>query len=63
MLSKEKSMENIMDLIVQAQKKYPEWRMGQTLSNAAKAGGWKEFDIFFCPNEKIVDGLKKILET
>lgn len=56
-------MENIMDLILQVQKKYPGWRMGQTLSNAAKAGGWKEFDIFFCPDEKIIEGLRKIIET
>lgn len=63
MLYKEESLHNIMDLVVQVQKKYPEWRMGQVLSNAAKAGGWKEFDIFFCQDEKIIEGLKKILKT
>lgn len=49
-------------LIQAAREQYPELRLGQLLTDAAKAGGWKNQDIFYCPDDVIADGLKKMLD-
>lgn len=36
----------------------PSLRIGQLISDAARAGGWDQFDVFYCPDEKIVKGLR-----
>lgn len=38
-------------------------RIGQLISNAARAGGWESNDVFYCPNEVILNGLNKIVAT
>ena len=52
----------IIDLVIKAKEKLPSLRFGQLLSNAAEIGGWKGQDIFYCPDEVIIDGLKKIIK-
>lgn len=39
--------------------KNQELRLGQLISDAAKAGGWKDSDIFYCPDEVLLKGLKE----
>lgn len=41
----------------------PQIRLGQLISNAARAGGWENNDVFYCPNEVILNGLNKIAAT
>lgn len=51
-----------IELLIQAaREQYPELRLGQLLTKAAQAGGWKNQDIFYCPDNIIADGLKKML--
>lgn len=40
---------------------HPEIRVGQTISNAAFAGGWNDNDVFYCPNDVIINGLKELI--
>ena len=40
----------------------PELRLGQLISNAARAGGWDNDDVFYCPDHILLNGLKKLAE-
>ena len=62
MNSKRTDNDIIIDFIIQAKEKLPSLRFGQLISNAAEIGGWKGQDIFYCPDEVIIDGLKKIIK-
>ena len=53
--------EELLQLISEAIVKHPELRLGQLLENAAYFGDWKNTDIFYCPDEVLVTGLKIIL--
>ena len=53
--------EELLQLISEAIEKHPELRLGQLLENAAHFGGWKNTDIFYCPDEVLVTGLRIIL--
>lgn len=39
----------------------PELRIGQIMVSAAKLGGWKPDDIFYCPDEVLHLGFSKLL--
>lgn len=54
-------MTEILFLIRRCMKIYPELRFGQLISNAAFKGGWKDNDMFYCPDKIIADGLLKLL--
>lgn len=38
----------------------PGMRLGQLVTNAAKAAGWEQFDVFYCPDSKLRDGLRTL---
>lgn len=40
----------------------PGMRLGQLVTNAAKAAGWEQFDVFYCPDSQLRDGLKILAE-
>ena len=50
-------------LIKSVQKKYPDWRIGQIISNAAAESGWPDTDIFYIPDSQLEVGLKRMLES
>lgn len=41
---------------------FPMLRYTQIVSNAAKAGGWNNNDVFYCPDETLLRGLRILLE-
>ena len=43
-------------------KRHPELRFLQLMYIAAKNGGWKNDDIFYCPDDVLIAGLKKIVD-
>lgn len=45
-------------LLSMASKYYPEMRMCQIITNAAKHAGWTNDDVFYCPDETLIKGLK-----
>lgn len=50
----------ILYWIVDIAEKHKELRLCQLLSIAADKGGWKESDLFYCDDETLFDGLKKL---
>ena len=40
----------------------PSLRLGQLISNAARAGGWEQLDVFYCPDSTILKGLQILTE-
>ena len=53
----------IMQLLLKAREKFPELRTGQTMFLAAKKVGWSGNDLFYCPDETIITGLKALLTS
>lgn len=53
--------EEIINLVNKLKIKHPELRIGQIMIISAKKGGWTTDDIFYCPNEIILKGLKNML--
>ena len=41
---------------------HPELRFQQIMTIAAHEAGWKDNDLFYCPNEIIENGLAMLLE-
>lgn len=41
---------------------YPELRFQQIMTIAAQRAGWKENDLFYCPDDVINQGLEKTLK-
>ena len=41
---------------------HPELRFLQLMSIAAKEGGWTNDDIFYCPDDILIAGLKKLVD-
>lgn len=41
---------------------YPELRVGQIIVNAASKGGWSQNDIFYCPDNVLLNGLKLLCD-
>lgn len=42
-------------------RKYPQLRLGQILECAAEYGGWDQEDLFYVPDETLMNGLNKLL--
>lgn len=42
---------------------HPELRFNQIISIAAKRAGWKDDDLFYCPDEIIVKGLDALISN
>lgn len=55
--------DNLLIAIGTAISNTPQLRIGQLIANAAKAGGWEDTDVFYCPDEVILDGLNKLAAT
>ena len=45
-------------LVSQVNQKHPELRLCQIISNAANKAGWDNNDLFYLPDEKLLEGLK-----
>lgn len=52
---------DIRVLLGKIHKKSPELRLCQILSIAAHKAGWKDDDLFYCPDEVILKGLNAII--
>lgn len=48
--------------LIEAAYANPGMRLGQLVTNAAKAAGWEQFDVFYCPDSQLRDGLKILTE-
>lgn len=57
-----KSAITIMEFVTTVKLYHPELRVGQILSNAAHKGGWKDNDIFYCPDDTLKRGLVMMIE-
>lgn len=55
-------MNEILSLIKVINNKYPMLRFQQMMSIAAQKAGWKDDDLFYCPDDTIIKGLKLMLE-
>ena len=49
--------DKITSLIAQVSAIYPELRLGQLLTIAAKNANWQQSDIFYCPDDRLERGL------
>lgn len=54
-------MDEILSLIEIVHAIYPMLRFQQMMSIAAQKAGWKENDLFYCPDDTIASGLKFML--
>lgn len=54
-------MEIIQDLRTVSEQ-YPELRIGQILSLAAHRAGWMNEDLFYCPDDTLLEGLEAMKE-
>ena len=54
---------DILSALIEAAYACPSLRLGQLISNAAKAGGWELEDVFYCPDTQLRDGLKKLSDN
>lgn len=54
-------MDEILSLAKVVNAIYPMLRFQQMMSIAAQKAGWKENDLFYCPDDIIVSGLKLML--
>lgn len=45
-------------LVHEIRQKHSELRLCQILSNAASKAGWDNSDLFYLPDEKLLDGLE-----
>lgn len=54
-------MDEILSLVKVVNAIYPMLRFQQMMSIAAQKAGWKENDIFYCPDDIIASGLKLML--
>lgn len=54
-------MDEILSLVKVVNAIYPMLRFQQMMSIAAQKAGWKENDLFYCPDDIIASGLKLML--
>ena len=45
-------------LVYEIRHRHPELRLCQILSNAARKAGWDNNDLFYLPDEKLLEGLE-----
>ena len=45
-------------LVYEIRQRHPELRLCQILSNAASKAGWDNNDLFYLPDEKLLEGLE-----
>lgn len=55
-------MDEVLSLAKVASVIYPMLRFQQMMSIAAQKAGWKDNDLFYCPDDTIIKGLKLMLE-
>lgn len=55
-------MDEILSLTKVVHAIYPMLRFQQMMSIAAQKAGWKDNDLFYCPDDTIIKGLKLMLE-
>lgn len=55
-------MDEVLSLAKVASAIYPMLRFQQMMSIAAQKAGWKDNDLFYCPDDTIIKGLKLMLE-
>lgn len=55
-----KEITQINDLIYDIKHKYPELRLCQIFSIAAKEIGWKDNDLFYLEDIQLLEGLKQM---
>lgn len=55
-------MRNIEELLMTVRAIHPELRVCQIMSIAAKKAGWKNYDLFYIPDEMLGDGLMQIIK-
>lgn len=58
---KEAPFGKLMNLIKAYHSCHPELRLCQLLYIAANKAGWSNDDLFYCPDDKLSDGLVKML--
>jgi uncharacterized protein YihD (DUF1040 family) len=51
----------LISLIEEAWKKHPQMRLTQFICYACNVGKWEPKDIFYCPDETLLFGLRKII--
>lgn len=54
-------MDEILNLTNVVHAIYPMLRFQQIMSIAAQKAGWKDNDLFYCPDDIIVSGLKLMI--
>lgn len=54
--------EKILSATRTIKKLHPQLRYQQIMSIAASKGGWRENDLFYCPDDILLKGLNKIIE-
>ncbi len=54
-------MDEILNLVKVVHAIYPMLRFQQIMSIAAQKAGWKDNDLFYCPDDIIVSGLKLMM--
>lgn len=54
-------MDEILNLAKVVHTIYPMLRFQQIMSIAAQKAGWKDNDLFYCPDDIIVSGLKLMM--
>ncbi len=54
-------MDEILNLAKVVHAIYPMLRFQQIMSIAAQKAGWKDNDLFYCPDDIIVSGLKLMM--
>lgn len=52
-------MEQLVWYLTAIKQSHPELRVCQILSIAATKGGWGNSDLFYCPDDVILQGLEK----
>ena len=45
-------------LVYEIRQRHPELRLCQILSNAASKAGWDKNDLFYLPDDKLLEGLE-----
>ena len=53
---------NIMRMVSEVHKMYPEMRIGQLIYCAAAKAGWNNDDVFYLPDEMLMRGLQEMMD-
>ena len=53
---------NIMRLVAEAHRLYPELRMAQLICCAAAKAVWQNDDVFYLPDDRLAHGLQSMID-